>query len=150
MTTNRSRLGLTLGALAALIVVLVPVAHADSATATAFASVRILGHADQETASGAVAVSAVRDLEISGGRTTTATARISGGRNAAFSVLVPEHVSAARSDGGSVTVRPSVESAAAGRLSARGEGELRLAARTESVSASGTHVGALPVTIAYN
>ncbi len=122
-----------------------------AASAIASIGVTILGPADVEVASGAVAVSGLAPLDLTAGKEQTATVRLGGAHAAAFAVTVPEEVTV-RGVHGDVTVRPYVPSGER-RLSSNGSAELRIGGRIDGDASSaspGLYEGTFPVTIAYN
>ena len=132
-------------------------AAAFSATAMASASVRILGPADADVASGAVTLAGTGALEFAGATAGTHVASASmidvgGAHNAAYAVtLAPEVKVTSGSRELSVTTIPA-SSGGTGRLSASGKGAVDVRARVEvtATEASGRYAGFLPITVAFN
>lgn len=132
-------------------------AAAFSATAVASASVRILGPADADVASGAVTLSRTGTLEFAGAKAGTHVASASvvdvgGAHNAVYAVMLAPEVkvtSGAREL--SVTTFPAT-SGGTGRLSPSGEGsvDVRAQVHVAATEASGRYAGFLPITVAFN
>jgi spore coat protein U-like protein len=131
---------------------LLPSRVASAATATASIGVTILGRADEAVAAGAVSVASLRPIVLGGSAQVTATLRLEGARNAAFSVTVPD-VARATGDGLEIVVRPSAPGVGStGRLSPEGSREIEIGARVDPgrAPAPGRYSGTFPVTVAYN
>lgn len=135
-------------------------ASLHAASATALVSVRILGHADQDVAQGAVTLSKVPSSGFEGievprsGRVvekTISSFRVGGGRNATFAVALPETV--AVHNGGSVlSVGGFRTSGSSGRLGDDGNSTIGVGAevRVPAGQQPGQYAGSFPITIAYN
>jgi hypothetical protein len=134
-----------------------PTAVASSATAMASVSVRILGPADAEVASGAVTLSRSGTLEFAGAKAGTHVASASvvdvgGAHNAVYAVtLAPEVKVTSGARELSVTTFPA-NSGGTGRLSPSGKGSVDVRARVDvtAMEASGRYAGFLPITVAFN
>ncbi|HEY3348626.1 MAG TPA: DUF4402 domain-containing protein [Thermoanaerobaculia bacterium] len=134
-----------------------PAAPAFSATAMASASVRILGPADADVASGAVTLSRTSALEFAGARegihvSSASMVAVGGAHNAAYAVtLAPEvKVTSGRRELSVTTVPAS--SGVTERLSPSGAGSVNVRAqvRMTAAEASGSYAGFLPITVAFN
>ncbi len=132
-------------------------AAAFSATAMASASVRILGPADADVASGAVTVSRAGALELAGAKAGTHTAAaamvdVRGAHNAVYAVtLAPEVKVTSGARELSVTTFPA-SPGGTGSLSPSGKGSVDVRAQVDvtATEASGRYAGFLPITIAFN
>jgi hypothetical protein len=132
-------------------------AATGSASATATASVRILGPADADVASGAVTLARTGDLEIGGTRAGTHAASASvldvgGAHNATYAVTFPSEV---RVKSGVCELTVSAyggREAGTARLSPSGTGSVSLGAKVDvtAAEASGRYSGLLPITVAFN
>ena len=128
-----------------------------SATAVASASVRILGSADSDVASGAVTLSRTGTLEFAGANAGTHVASASmidvgGAHNAVYAVtLAPEVKVTSGARELSVTTFPAT-SGGTGRLSPSGEGsvDVRAQIHVTATEASGRYAAFLPITVAFN
>ncbi|MCM3877300.1 MAG: DUF4402 domain-containing protein [Thermoanaerobaculia bacterium] len=127
------------------------------ATAVASASVRILGPADADVASGAVTLSRTGALEFEGAKAGTHVASASmvdvgGAHNAVYAItLAPEVKATSGARELSVATFPSA-SGGTGRLSPSGKGSVDVRAQVDitAAEASGRYAGFLPITIAFN
>lgn len=134
-----------------------PATAAFSATAVASASVRILGPADADVASGAVTLSRTSALEFAGAKAGThvssaSMVAVGGAHNAAYVVTLAPEVKV--TSGGrelSVTTFPAT-SGGTERLSPSGAGSVNVRAqvRVTAAEASGSYAGFLPITVAFN
>ena len=132
-------------------------AAAVSATAVATASVRILGPADADVASGAVTLSRMGTLEFTGAKAGTHVASASvvgvgGAHNAVYAVtLAPEVTVTSGARELSVSASPAA-TGGNGRLSASGAGEVEVRARIDVTAAQATdrYTGFIPITVAFN
>ncbi len=130
---------------------------AVSATAVGSASVRILGYADADVASGAVTLSRTGTFEFAGAKAGTLVASASvvdvgGAHNAVYAVtLAPEVKVTSGARELSVTTSPATPGGT-GRLSPSGEGsvDVRAQVRVTALEASGRYAGFLPITVAFN
>jgi hypothetical protein len=139
------------------------------ATATALVTVRVLGHADDNVAVGAVTVSRISssssDVAVLGVAPSSkrdgasslpalSSFRIGGGRNATFAVALPSAVTVSGESGElSVTgFHADAQAAQATRLSAEGTAIVKIGASVSipAGQAAGRYEGSYPVTIAYN
>lgn len=138
------------------------------ATATALVTVRVLGHADDNVAAGAVTVSRISssssDVAVLGVTSSSkrnggslpalSSFRIGGGRNATFAVALPSAVTV-RGESGELSVtgfHADGHAAQATRLSAEGTAIVKIGASVSipAGQAAGRYEGSYPVTIAYN
>lgn len=141
-------------------------ARAQTASATALVTVRVLGHADADVARGAVSVSGLSDLDfgalpnsglagllvVSPSGPGAAACRVGGGRFASFGLALPSE--AVVTDG---SRRLAVASFTASRsqprrLSDEGVATIRVGAsvRLEPGVPPGRFLGSFPVTVAYD
>ncbi len=134
-------------------------------SATAFVSVRILGHADAEVAQGAVTITKLSDSGFDAvppvrsgsgpGRAdrTISTFRVGGGQNATFAVSLPDAVTVT-SDGGrsELAVSGFRTNASSRRFAADGTATVAIDASVSipAGQAGGQYSGSYPVTIAYD